>query len=355
MNVSIKLANVIILPLIMLAAYLVFPMTTFAQTNEERMAELKIQIEQLELEAQKYRNSIASEQSEAKSLQAEITSLKNQVGRLENQITLTGKKIDRSKIEISGLESNIFDTQESIDYRKNTIGELLSYVNRSDSEPILLSLIKNQNISDFLSQQYYARTINSDLLDLVVELRNEKTALEKQKTDLEGRKADLEALSRDQSAQRTSLSQTKSSKDNLLKITKGQEAQYQKMLQDIEIKKSLFFTELKEIETNIIQGGLYLVHIKADSLPKRGTMLFTWPEERKRITQQYGMTPYARSKYRPYGGAPHNGLDMAIGYGSQIHAIGDGEIIANGKNDGWGNWVAIKHPISIVLSVYMPI
>ena len=34
-------------------------------------------------------------------------------------------------------------------------------------------------------------------------------------------------------------------------------------------------------------------------------------------------------------------------------AIGDGEIIANGKNDGWGNWVAIKHPNQYnLISVY---
>jgi len=191
-----------------------------AQTEEERMAELKVQIEQLELEAQKYRSNIASEQEEAKTIQTAIASLKNQVARIQNQILLTSKKIDKSGIEITDLETNIFDTQKSIDYRKNTIGELILYMSKADAEPLILSLIKNQNISDFLRQDYYARTINSDLLDMVSELKNSKIRLESEKSDLENRKQDLEALNRDQSAQKLSLSQAKVVQDNLLKITK---------------------------------------------------------------------------------------------------------------------------------------
>ncbi|KKR23986.1 MAG: Peptidase M23 family protein [Candidatus Yanofskybacteria bacterium GW2011_GWD2_39_48] len=322
-----------------------------AQTEEERMAELKVQIEQLELEAQKYRSNIASEQEEAKTIQTAIASLKNQVARIQNQILLTSKKIDKSGIEITDLETNIFDTQKSIDYRKNTIGELILYMSKADAEPLILSLIKNQNISDFLRQDYYARTINSDLLDMVSELKNSKIRLESEKSDLENRKQDLEALNRDQSAQKLSLSQAKVVQDNLLKITRGQEAAYQKMLQTTEQKKSLFFTELRELETKIIQGGLYLVHVTASGLPKKGTALFSWPEASHRITQGYGMTTYA--KRGAYGGSPHNGIDIAGGFGSKIGAIGAGEIIANGLNDGWGNWVAIKHPNQYnLVSVY---
>ena len=43
---------------------------------------------------------------------------------------------------------------------------------------------------------------------------------------------------------------------------------------------------------------------------------------------------------------------MASGYGSLIRAIGDGEIIANGANSGWGNWIAVKHPPINLVSVY---
>ena len=103
------------------------------------------------------------------------------------------------------------------------------------------------------------------------------------------------------------------------------------------------------MELKIISGGFYIVHIKADYLPPKGTKLFQWPEDDYHITQGYGMTRYARRG--AYGGAPHNGIDLAGGFGSQIKAIGDGKIIANGYNDGFGNWVAIQHAFNLV-SVY---
>ena len=43
---------------------------------------------------------------------------------------------------------------------------------------------------------------------------------------------------------------------------------------------------------------------------------------------------------------------MASGYGSPIKVIGDGEVVANGTNDGWGNWVAVKHSPYDLVSIY---
>jgi len=64
------------------------------------------------------------------------------------------------------------------------------------------------------------------------------------------------------------------------------------------------------------------------------------------MTQGYGMTTYARRG--AYGGAGHNGLDISCGFGSPNLAIGDGQVIANGTNKGWGIWVAVRHPNDMV-------
>ena len=326
----------------------------YAQTDSERIAELQKQIEVLEKEADLYRGNITSEQVKAKSLQGEISILNNQINKIKTQISITSKNIDKTRIEILGLESKLVDTQKRIDYKKNTVGRLLSEVYRQDNENLLLVLLKNLNISNFFVKTEALASVNTSLLGLIDELRGEKDNLETHKSESEVKKQNLEDLNYKQTLQNNSLSQTKSGKNQLLTQTKGQEAQYQKMLVEVENKKSLFFTELKEIETKIIQGGLYLLHVKAENIPPKKTKLFQWPEDDYRITQGYGCTTYARCNRSrgPYGGAPHNGLDMASGYASPVKVIGDGEIIANGKNDGWGSWVAIKHPPYNLVSVY---
>jgi murein DD-endopeptidase MepM/ murein hydrolase activator NlpD len=103
------------------------------------------------------------------------------------------------------------------------------------------------------------------------------------------------------------------------------------------------------LELKVVSGGLYIVHVKADVVPPPGTKLFSWPEDNYYLTQGYGYTTYA--KRGAYGGAPHNGIDIASGFGTPIKAIGEGQIVANGSNKGWGNWIAIQHPNNMV-SVY---
>lgn len=161
--------------------------------------------------------------------------------------------------------------------------------------------------------------------------------------------ATLEELKEQASARKQQLASVNNEKARVLKATKGQEAAYQKQLAHVETQKAGFFKELRELELKIISGGLYIVHITATSVPKKGTKLFAWPESGYRVTQSYGYTSYARKG--AYGGAPHNGIDIAAGFGAEIKAIGAGLIVANGTNDGWGNWIAIQHANNMV-SVY---
>ena len=318
----------------------------YAQTDEEKMADLKVQIQALEQRAQQLKGTISQTQEQVNTLKNQIINLKNQMASLQTQISLTGKKIDKTKIEINNVQNNIFDTQEKIGKQKNTIGQLLLFMARRDKDNLLSIILKNNDLSDYFRQTQSAMAVNTNLINLVDDLQNTEDQLSQNKNNLEEKKSDLESLKQQQNAQKVSLGQATKDKDQLLKDTKGQEAQYQKMLAEVERQESVFFSQLRELETRVIQGGLYIVHVTASALPKKGTKLFKWPEEGYRITQGYGCTKYARCgrKSGPYNGAPHNGIDMAAGYGSPIYAIANGQIIANGKNDGWGNWVAIQHP-----------
>ncbi len=334
--------------LILNTLYLIlFTSVVHAQTEEEKMASLKAQIQALEQQAKQLKGTISQTQEQANTLKSQITNLKNQIASLQTQILLTGKKIDKTKIEINDTQNNIFDIQEKIGKQKNTIRQLLLFMDRMDKDSLLSIILKNNDLSDYFRQTQSAITINANLMNFVDDLQNTEDQLNQNKDNLEGKKKDLESLKQQQNIQKTSLDQVTKGKDQLLKDTKGQEAQYQKMLVDVQNQENLFFTQLRELETHVIQGGLYIVHVTANSnLPKKGKGLFQWPEEGYHVSQGYGCTSYARCgrSRGHYGGAPHNGVDMAAGFGSSIKAIAEGQIIANGKNDGWGNWVAIQHP-----------
>src|SRR3989338_2359061 len=323
---------------------------SFAKTNQERIEELRKQIEILEEQAKQYRGSIAQNQQQARTLQNEINSLRGQISGLEVQISATGKKIDKTGIEINNVSGEIHDTEQNIHNQEETISILLRYLYQRDQDSLVGVLMKTPSLEEYFRQEQYALTIDDSLLQLVAQLKEDQERLTKQRVSLETKKEELEELKVEQGAQKVSLLTAKKSKDTILVQTKGQEAQFQKLLSNVEKQKAQFFNELRALESNVVAGGLYLVHVTASQLPKKGTKLFQWPEDHYRLTQGYGMTTYA--KRGAYGGAPHNGIDIASGYGSARNALGGGKIIAAGNNTGWGNWIAIQHPPYNLVSVY---
>src|SRR4029079_10157055 len=130
-------------------------------------------------------------------------------------------------------------------------------------------------------------------------------------------------------AQQESLNDSKLQKNDLLKATKGQEAQYQKLLTAAQKQESSIFSELNNLENQALKNGSFLVHVTATSVPHSGTKLFGPPYASYKITQGYGYTHYAKSG--AYGGNPHSGVDFVAGYGSAIHPIGEGTVLAKGS------------------------
>lgn len=321
-----------------------------AATTQDRINELHRQIEALERQAKQYRGSITETQQRAKTLKNEIDNLKLQISRLESEMALTGKKIDKTEFEIDDVKDSIFDTQQNIDSQKESIANLLIFLHKRDQESLVGVMMKSNSLSEYLKHEQYALTVNDNLVSLVNNLKETEQKLTVHKGNLEQKKQELESFKQQQNSQRVSLAGVKLNKDTLLVQTKGQEAQYQKLLSNVEAQKAKFFNELRKLESEVVAGGLYLVHVKATSVPRKGLKAFRPPEDGYRLTQNYGMTAYARRG--AYGGAPHNGIDMASGYGSEIMSIGDGEVIAAGNNDGWGNWIAVKHPPYNLVSVY---
>ena len=324
---------------------------TLAEDVNQKILDLRKQLEELQKKSAEYQKAVSGKQKEATSLQKEISVLTNQISRLETDVKITGNKISSTQLVIGDLRDKIFDRQEKITSRQDTVGSLLKMMYQNDRESLLTVLFKNNHLSDFLDQAKQADNLNKGLLAAITVLKNERQELEENKRELELKKQDLVILNNSQKNQQTALSGTKSNKNNLLVRTKGQEAEYQKLLAEVEKKEAEFFAELKNLEDQALQSGAFIVHVTADSVPPRGTKIFQWPEEDYRLTQCYGYTSYALSRRKPYGGAPHNGIDLAGGYGSAIHPVAVGNILASGFNDGFGNWVAVRHTGGLV-SIY---
>lgn len=312
-----------------------------ADETSDKIAELRIKIEELTKQAEQYRGNILTKQAEANTLKRQIDILNNQILRLESEIGITERRITTASIELIDLEQKLFETQKNIELQKDAIAEAVNYLREQDRTNLVATFIKNSNFSDFANGAQRVTVFQNKLHDLLISLRDQKTKLEEQKASVESKKQELENLNQQQTQQKVSLSGSKSGKAQLLKNTKGQESQYQKMLNEVEKQKAMFFSELQNLENNAIANGTVITHVTATAVPPRGTKIFKEPyHDQFYVTQGYGMTSYA--KRGAYGGAIHNGRDAVSGCASPIYAIGTGVVLASGFNNGFGNWVAVK-------------
>ena len=319
-----------------------FALPAQAEINEDKIAELYKKIEELTKQAEQYRGNVLQKQKEADTLKRQIDILNNQIWRLESEIGITERRIETSKIEITNLEGEIFSTQKNIDFQKSAIAETMNYWYQRDQLNVVSSLLKNASLADFAGQANQVATLQDKLNALVKSLKEQKISLEEKKTEQEKKKRELEALNQQQAGQRTALAGTKSSKSKVLADTKGQEKLYQKLLSETEKQTAAFFAELQSMEHEAVANGTVITHVTATAVPARGTKIFKAPYPAGYYqTQGYGMTSYA--KRGAYGGAIHNGIDIVDGFGSSIHPIGSGTVLASGFNKGFGNWVAIQH------------
>lgn len=328
------------------------PMSAYLQADltsngtSQKILDLRKQIEELTKQAEQYKGTITQKQKQADTLKRQIDVLNSQIAQLQIRIGITDRQVISTKLEITDLEEQIFDTTEEVNKQKKVIGELLSLLYERDKLSMLAVLLKSPRLSDFADESERVQSLNLKLTELLAQLKIQKETLEQDKQALDLKKTELETLNQKQIGQKVALSGSKLSKDTLLVQTKGQEAKYQQLLSAVEAKKAKFFNELRGLEAEALKTGAFIVHVTADSIPAKGSKIFQWPYDDYYLTQSYGMTAYARRG--AYGGAPHNGIDMAAGSGTPIKPAALGTILASGFNNGFGNWVAVRHDRNLV-------
>lgn len=318
--------------------------------NQARIQELQARINALEQQAAGYRSNIAGEQAKANSLKKEISILQNQIGGIQAQIAATDAKIGKTELEIDGIQEKIGETREEMSRKRETVGRMIYFLDQKDKESILTSLLKYANLSAFLSQLHDLASMQGTLLNIVTGLKDVKASLEEEKVELESKQADLEQLSDEALQRKRELDAVRNQKNNVLKVTKGQEANYQKLLTATEEQQREANLEVFRLEDELRRA------LDPNSVPSIRPGVLSWPlSVPGRVTQAYGCinTSFAIRNYSdcPGGqrGGFHNGYDIAAPYGTPLLAADDGRVIAVGTAPrAYGIWLVIEHPNGLV-------
>ncbi len=339
------LSNIFLVFILCISLYtVVFPHTSNAASVIEKIKE-KIdikaeEIKKLEKEITRINNDLSKTAEEKKSLINELTTLGTVKKKLGADIKLTETTISKTLLTIDDVSSNIDTLEEKIEKGKSALLEALQGLQNHENDSLLETALANNSLTEAGA---YIETTNiwGDILkDTLGMVREEKQSLEQKKGALQDEKNKLSKFKQELSGKHKAVADSEKAKDSLLLITKNQEANYKKILEEKIKVRDQFEKDLFQFESEL------KLAIDPSKLPKVKSGVLSWPVDSVYITQNFGATVAAK---RLYVSGSHNGLDLRAVDATPIKASLSGVVQATGNTDivkgcySYGKWVLLKH------------
>lgn len=308
------------------------PKTIKADECDVLTGEEKEKCEDLQEKIDEYKSIIKSKGKKIEDLQSLIDQINSQQAQVQASIQDAKMKLMNLNEQIKFLEGEIADKEKMIVYQKTILAGLMQNYYENSQEGTLETIIANENVGAFFSQEDYAGQTSFKLSELLEEIQNNKKSLEEEKKEVEKKKEESDAARIKLEQTNLNLQRTENQKQALLGETQADKAKYEQLLADVE-------NEIDQIESGLKSGA------DLSNLPPAKGKYFTYPVNPHPISQNYGKTSFSSH----YVTGRHNGIDFAI-KNKNVYAARDGKVLATGNNGryAYGKWIAIDHGDGLV-------
>lgn len=328
-----------------MAIAILLPLAASAATPEEiQIEQLKVRLQQLQEERVRIESDLTTTQAQKQTLQREINSLQGQIRLVQNQISSTAAQINLTRGEIGQVQDTISETRAQMSRKRETVGRTILFLEQRDREDLIASLFKYAGFSEFFRQLDDTEAVQQRLLGMISDLKEDKASLERQQVTLEEKQNTLEVLNDEAAQRKAELDAVTYQKSKVLKDTKGQETEYQKLLAENERLEREANLEIFKLEEKL------RLALDPNSLPLARPGILAWPMQAAGTkTQPYGCieTAFARRNYPDCNGTKggfHNGYDIAAPYGTKLLSAEDGKVVAAGNAPrAYGLWLVVEH------------
>ncbi len=213
---------------------LVFPSLTFAETEAERRARIEAQLQVVERQILQQRVLVEDKQMERQSLERDINIIEGEIKKAE-------LGVQARELAISSLTSQIGDKAAVIDIlnerltkQKQSLAKIMRETRAADDFSLVEIMLTNKNFSEFFSEVDSFHAVKESLNDSLFALQEIRgdtqfeilTLEEKQQTE-----AEMKII---QELEQERIEAQEAEKQRILRVTRGEEAVYQELLQQQE-------------------------------------------------------------------------------------------------------------------------
>ncbi len=225
-----KIVRLIFVFLILFSSLFLRADFTIAQIDPSQRTDLEKQLEILEGQISDQENKVSNLQAKGKNLQSEISRLNAQTTKINLQIKAINLQLEELDSEIFKKENDIKTTQEKIDSNKDILSKGLRTVYENREKNVVSMLLTHRTFSGFFANLSSLISVEDNLTGTINVIASLQKDLQDQREVLSLKKTDASALKTFQTSQKNSIEQSKSERNNILKLTKGEESKYQEIL-----------------------------------------------------------------------------------------------------------------------------
>jgi len=209
-----------------------------------RRAELESQLTALQKEIDAQKQILQNKQRESVSLERDIAILNAKINTAKLSIKARGLVIENLNQDIGDKEKTIAGLSAKIDRELAALADLLRKTRELDNFSIAEFALSDNNLSTFFEDLDAFRAIKASLAKSFGELRFTKTATEDEKNSLEDKAKEETDLKKIQELEKKKIEKQEAEKKDILKISRGVETVYQKIIKDKEKSAAQIRAEL---------------------------------------------------------------------------------------------------------------
>lgn len=214
----------------------------------ERRAELQKQLDALQKEIDQQRSLLEVRRNQRETLERDIAILTAQITQAKLSIKARNIVIQNLSEDIKEKQGAIEVYSEKIEREKASLADLLRKTVEIEASSPVEIFLSQKNLSKLFEDVDMYEAVRVALRDSYTEIGTTKKLTEREKAVLEEKKVEQTQLLAIQNLQKKRLDEQEAEKKKILALTKGIEAEYQKILKDKELSAAGIRSQLFSLQ-----------------------------------------------------------------------------------------------------------
>lgn len=211
-----------------------FPAAVFAQDAVQavnaRQQELQNQLDSIENQIAEQQKLLDVAQNQRQTLQTQINAFNAEIRKTQLQIQAINLTITKLNGDIGVRNSTLSRLSAQLTAEKESLAQIMRRTQMLDEYSAVSVALGSQNVSEFFSDLDAFASIKRSLADSFDHIERTSTATEAEKESLQARLAEQEQLRTVAQLAKQQVESQEAEKKKLLALTKGIEANYQKLI-----------------------------------------------------------------------------------------------------------------------------